>query len=244
MTRVSRVAFALAAGCLAAGALEFLRTLRALGNLGFVPSVDNVATFTSWTSAMVWSSIAVLASGALLTMAEPRSRAAAIAIIDAGVLTVILAARAWENIGGYLIPNDEIPFEPHPLPLGRWPAIYRHPWLIIGLVFLLAIAAAAYGGWRNRPTLFAVIAGVALTLIVVIAGGQFGFATVSFLRLRNWTSVVAVANLVAAALVIRRRRDVVLLVPLALLIAAAVFLAMAWEPMRGEIPPGNSIPWW
>jgi len=277
VTRASRIVFALAAGCTAAGAVEFLRTLRALGNLQFTPTADQPALFFAWTSAMLWSSLIVIASGALLMFAEARSKdvtpppgvpqasslrpvgggaqarclrytgpSSKVASVAAIVATIVLAARVWENVSGYLTPMEGIPFEEHPLPVERWPFVYHHPWPLIAGVVVAILLAVAYAGWRARPRLTSILIGVTLVLAVVILGGNIGFTLVSFLRLRNWSIVVALLDVVVAAFAVRTRRDVAVVIALLLVITASAEIALAWkamEPTSASLP-ANSIPRW
>jgi len=243
VTRASRIVFALAAGCTAAGAVEFLRTLRALGSLQFTPTADQPALFFAWTSAMLWSSLIVIASGALLLFAEVRSKVASVAAI---VATIVLAARVWENVSGYLTPMEGIPFEEHPLPVARWPFVYHHPWPLIAGVVIAILLAVGYAGWRARPQLAGILIGVTLVLAVVILGGNIGFTLVSFLRLRNWSLAVAALDVIVAAFAVRTRRDIAVVIALLVVITASAEIAVAWkamEPTSASLP-ANSIPRW
>jgi hypothetical protein len=160
--------------------------------------------------------------------------------------TLVLAARVWENLSGYLISNDAIAFEEHPLPFERWPLIYRHPWPLMTLLAIAMLAAIIYAGSRARPSLFAIVTRVFFVLTLVVAGGQIGFALVSFLRLRNWSLVVAALDTIVAALAVRTRRDIPIVVVLALVITAAIEMALAWQGMRpmSSTLPANAIPHW
>ena len=110
---------------------------------------------------------------------------------------------------------------------------------------VLALAACAYALWRTRPGAIAFTFGLLASLLIVYIGGQFGFAAMSFLRLRNLSAAVAAIDLVLVAQAVKRRRfDVVLLLVFLLLAASAWRLDRSWRAMFAELPHGIEMPAW
>ena len=110
---------------------------------------------------------------------------------------------------------------------------------------ILALAAVVYALWRIRPRAIAFALGVLLALGIVFAGGQLGFAAMSFLRLRNLSVVVALIDVVIVALAIYRRRfDLILFLAFLILIASAWRLDRSWRAMSIEMPHGIETPAW
>jgi hypothetical protein len=98
-------------------------------------------------------------------------------------------------------------------------------------------------GMRSRTIAFTF--GLLAALLAVYLGGQFGFAAMSFLRLRNLSALVAVIDLFLVALAMRQRRfDVVLLLAFLLLAASAWQLDRSWRSMLRELPHGIEMPAW
>ena len=150
-----------------------------------------------------------------------------------------------ENVNGYLIASDQSPEAgAPPLPSDRWPFVYRHGIAVLICGVVIALAAIAYALWRTRPRAIAFTFGLLLALLVVYLGGQFGFAAMSFLRLRNLAVAVAVIDVLLVALAIRRRVDIVLLLAFLLLAASAWRLDRSWRAMRRELPHGIEMPAW
>jgi hypothetical protein len=238
-----------AVGCAFAGLLELTRTLGAFGNLQFIPTEATEGMFVSWTWAMLAAPAAVIASAILIAaaVAHVRTHAALWSAVIGMVATLWLAARVWENVTGYLTTaSDSGPSaDALPLPPDRWPFVYRHGVSVLVCSVVLAICAIAYVLWRIRPRSITFALGILLALAVVFAGGQFGFAAVAFLRLRNLSVAVAAIDLAVAAVVLRRRRlDVVLLAALLMVAASAWRIDRSWRMMLPEMPHGIEFPQW
>jgi hypothetical protein len=235
----------LAIGCALAGLLEFTRTFGAFGNLQFVPTEATEASFVSWTWAMISAPVAVVASAVVVALSLARVRSILIAASASLIATLWFAARVLENANGYLIVSDNGPeADAPPLAIERWPLVYRHGIAVLVCGVIIALAAIAYALWRTRPRAIAFTFGLLFALLIVYLGGQFGFAAMSFLRLRNLAVAVAAIDLLLVALTFRRRRDVVLLLAFVLLIASAWRLDRSWRAMLRELPHGIEMPAW
>ncbi|MBV8547027.1 MAG: hypothetical protein JO088_19985 [Acidobacteria bacterium] len=234
-----------AIGCALAGLLEFTRTFGALGNLQFVPTVATEGSFVSWTWAMLSAPVAVVASSVIVALSLGRFRSTLIAASASLMATLWLAARVLENVNGYLIVSDNGPeADAPPLAADRWPFVYRHGIAVLVCGVVIALAAIAYALWRMRPRAIAFTFGLLAALLIVYFGGQFGFAAMSFLRLRNLAFVVAAIDLVLVALALRQRRDLLLLLAFVLLAASAWRLDRSWRAMLVELPHGIEMPAW
>jgi len=237
-----------AIGCAFAGLFEFTRTFGAFSNLQFTPTDATEPVFVSWTWAMLASPAVVIASSIVIALAlvhvrtRPALAAGAIGIIT----TIWMAARVWENVTGYLIPSDAgPPIEDVPLPPARWPIVYQHGIAVLIAGVVLCLAAIGYALWRTRPRAIAFAAGVLLALAIVFTGGQFGFAAMAFLRLRNLSVAVAVIDLAMVALMLRARRfDLLLLLCFLLAAASAWRLDQSWRTMLAQMPHGIETPAW
>jgi hypothetical protein len=234
----------LAIGCALAGVLEFTRTFGAFGNLQFIPTEATEASFVSWTWAMLSAPVAVIASSVIVALSLARFRSTLIITSASLIATLWLAARVLENVNGYLIAQQGIEASMPPLAADRWPFVYRHGIAVLICVVVAALAAIAYALWRTRPRAIAFTFGLLAALLIVYLGGQFGFAAMAFLRLRNLAVVVAVIDLALVALTFRRQRDVVLLLAFVLLIASAWRLDRSWRAMLRELPHGIEMPAW
>ncbi|HEV7424976.1 MAG TPA: hypothetical protein VGQ46_01315 [Thermoanaerobaculia bacterium] len=235
----------LAIGCAVAGVLEFTRTFGAFGNLQFIPTEATEGSFVSWTWAMLSAPAAVIASSIVIALSLARFRSILIAGSLSLIATLWLAARVLENVNGYLIGSDYGPeAEAHPLAPDRWPFVFRHGIAVLVCGVVIALAAIAYALWRTRPRAIAFTFGLLAAMLIVYLGGQFGFASMSFLRLRNVAVVVAVIDLVLIALSLRQRRDLVLILAFLLLAASAWRLDESWRAMVVELPHGMEIPAW
>ncbi len=238
----------LATGCAFAGLLEFTRTFNAFGNLQFIPTEATQRMFVAWTWAMLAAPVSVVASAILITIAvriRP-SRAIRISAVVALLATWWLAARVWENVTGYLVadPNGP-PAAASPLAPERWPLVYTHavPVLMCGL--FVALGGIGYALWRTRPRAVIFPVGLVVALAAVLAGGQFGFSAVAFLRLRNIGIAVAIADAILLALLVRRRSFDVILLPAFLVVAASAWqLTVSWLQMLPEMPHGIDFPAW
>ena len=229
-----------------AGLLEFTRTFGAFGNLQFIPTEATEGAFVSWTWAMISAPVAVVASSVVVALSLARVRPILITASVSLIATLWLAARVLENVNGYLIVSDQGPeADASPLASDRWPFVYRHGVAVLVCGVIVAIAAIAYALWRTRPRAIAFTFGLLAALIIVYAGGQFGFAAMSFLRLRNLSAAIVVMDLVAVALAVRNRRfNVVLLLAFLLLAASAWQLDRSWRAMLRELPHGIEMPAW
>lgn len=238
----------LAIGGAFAGLLELTRTFNAFGNLQFIPTDATVAVFANWTWAMLAGPAAVIASCIVIAtaVAVVRTRVALGAAIAGSIVTLWLAARVWENVTGYLVVADSAPaIDTTPLPPQQWPFVYQHGIAVLGGGVLLTLAATVYSIWRNRPRAIVFALGVVLALALVLAGGQFGFAAMSFLRLRNLSALAAALDIVIVLNVARSRRfDIVLLLAFLLLAASAWRLDRSWRAMLAELPHGIETPQW
>jgi hypothetical protein len=235
----------LAIGCAVAGLLEFTRTFGAFGNLQFIPTEATEGSFVSWTWAMLSAPVAVIASSSIVAVSLARFRSILITASLSLIATLWLAARVLENVNGYLIASDHGPdADAPPLAADRWPFVYRHGIAVLICGVVIALAAIAYTLWRTRPRAIAFTFGLLAALLVVYLGGQFGFAAMSFLRLRNLSAAVAAIDLVLVAFALRRRRDVVLVLAFLLLAASAWRLDRSWRAMVVELPHGIEIPAW
>ncbi|MCU1350444.1 MAG: hypothetical protein JWO56_3474 [Acidobacteria bacterium] len=236
----------LAIGCALAGLLEFTRTFGAFGNLQFIPTEATEASFVSWTWAMISAPVAVVASAVLAALSLDRARSILIASSVSLITTLWLAARVLENVNGYLTATDRGPdADAPPLTTDRWPFVYRHGIAVLVCGVLIALAAMAYALWRTKPRAIAFTFGLLAALLIVYLGGEFGFAAMAFLRLRNLSAVVAIIGLILIALTLRLRRfDVVLLLAFALLAASAWQLDRSWRAMLVELPHGIEMPGW
>ena len=232
----------LAIGCALAGLLEFTRTFGAFENLQFVPTEATERMFVSWTWAMLAAPVAVIASAIMIALSRTAIAARAVALIA----TLWLAGRVWENVTGYLIASDNGPaYEAAPLAPDRWPFVYRHGIAVLIIVVLFAFAAIAYALWRARPRAISFTLGLLVAMLVVYAGGQFGFASMSFLRLRNLSALVAAIDLILLGLALRSRRfDAILLIAFLLVAASAWRLDRSWRQMLPEMPRGIETPAW
>jgi hypothetical protein len=235
-----------AIGCALAGLLEFTRTFGAFGNLQFIPTEATEGSFVSWTWAMISAPVAVVASSVVVALSLARSRSILITASMSLIATLWFAARVLENVSGYLIVSDHGPeADAPPLAADRWPFVYRHGIAVLVCGVVIALAAIAFALWRTRPRAIAFTFGLLFALIVVYLGGQFGFAAMSFLRLRNLSAAVAVIDLLLIALAMRQRRfDVVLLLAFLLLAASAWQLDRSWRSMLRELPHGIEMPAW
>ena len=228
-----------------AGLLEFTRTFGAFGNLQFIPTESTEASFVSWTWAMISAPAAVVASSVIVALSLARVRSILITASIALIATLWLAARVLENVNGYLIASDQSPEAgTPPLPPDRWPFVYRHGIAVLICGVVIALAAIAYALWRTRPRAIAFTFGLLLALLVVYLGGQFGFAAMSFLRLRNLAAIVTMIDVVLVALAVRRRFDIVLILAFLLLAASAWRLDRSWRSMLRELPHGIEMPAW
>ncbi|HEV7570459.1 MAG TPA: hypothetical protein VGQ21_03080 [Thermoanaerobaculia bacterium] len=234
-----------AIGCALAGLLEFTRTFGAFGNLQFIPTEATEASFVSWTWAMISAPVAVVASSLIVALSLARFRSIFIAASLSLIATLWLAARVLENVNGYLIVSDNGPAaDAPPLAADRWPFVYRHGVAVLVCGVVIALAALAYALWRTRPRAIAFTFGLLAALLIVYLGGQFGFAAMSFLRLRNLTGAVAVIDLVIVALSFRQRRDLLLLLAFVILAASAWQLDRSWRSILAELPRGIETPAW
>ena len=109
---------------------------------------------------------------------------------------------------------------------------------------MIALVLIAYALWRTRPRAIAFTVGLLGALLLVYVGGQFGFAAMSFLRLRNLSAAVAAIDLVLLAFALRRRLDIVLILAFVLLAASAWQLDRSWRAMVRELPHGIETPSW
>ena len=235
----------LAIGCALAGLLEFTRTFGAFGNLQFIPTEATEASFVSWTWAMISAPVAVVASSVIVGLSLERVRSLLITASVSLMATLWFAARVLENVNGYLVAQQGVEASMPPLPADRWPFVYRHGVAVLICGIVIAIAAIAYALWRTRPRAIAFTFGLLAALLVVYLGGQFGFAAMSFLRLRNLSVAVAAIDLVLIALAVQRRRfDIVLLLAFVLLAASAWRLDRSWRAMLAELPHGIEMPTW
>jgi hypothetical protein len=236
----------LAIGCALAGLIEFTRTFGAFGNLQFIPTEATEASFVSWTWAMLSAPVAVLASSVIVALSLTRFRTIFITASASLIATLWLAARVLENVNGYLIASDQGPeADAPPLAADRWPFVYRHGVAVLICGVVIAIALIAYALWRTRPRAIAFTFGLLAALLIIYLGGQFGFAAMSFLRLRNLAVVVAAIDMVLVALAFRQRRfDIVLLLAFVLLAASAWRLDQSWRAMLAELPHGIEMPAW
>jgi hypothetical protein len=234
-----------AIGCALAGLLEFTRTFGAFGNLQFIPTEATEGSFVSWTWAMLAAPVAVIASSFIVALSLARVRSILITASVSLIATLWLAARVLENVNGYLVGSDQAAeASMPPLPLDRWPFVFRHGIAVLLCGVVIALAAIAYALWRTRPRAIAFTCGLLLALLVVYLGGQFGFAAMSFLRLRNVCVAVAVIDLVLVALAFRQRRDLLLVLAFLLLAASAWRLDRSWRAMLRELPHGIEMPAW
>jgi hypothetical protein len=235
----------LAIGCALAGLLELTRTFGAFGNLRFSPTEATVASFESWTSAMLAAPVAVIASAVVVALSLARVRSILITSSVSLIATLWLAARVLENVNGYLIPSDVGPaYEATPLAPERWPFVFRHGIAVLVCGVVIALAAIGYALWRTRPRAIAFTFGLLLALLIVYLGGQFGFAAMSFLRLRNLSLIVATIDLILVVLSFRQRRDLLLLLAFVLFAASAWRLDRSWRTMLRELPHGIEMPAW
>lgn len=235
-----------AIGCALAGLLEFTRTFGAFGNLQFIPTEATEGSFVSWTWAMLSAPAAVVASAVVVALSLARFRSILITASASLLATLWYAARVLENVNGYLIASDHGPeADAPPLAVDRWPFVYRHGIAVLMCGVVIAIAAIAYTLWRTRPRAMAFTFGLLFALLIVYLGGQFGFASMSFLRLRNLAAVVAVIDLILVGFALRHRRfDVVLLLAFLLLATSAWRLDRSWRAMVVELPHGIEMPAW
>jgi hypothetical protein len=235
----------LAVGCALAGLLEFTRTFGAFGNLQFIPTEATEASFVSWTWAMLSAPVAVIASSVIVALSLARFRSILITASASLIATLWLAARVLENVNGYLVAQQETEASMPPLPPDHWPFVYRHGIAVLVCGVVIALATIAYALWRTRPRAIGFTFGLLASLLIVYLGGQFGFAAMSFLRLRNLASVVAAIDLVLVAQALRQRRfDVVVLLAFLLLAASAWRLDRSWRAMLRELPHGIEMPAW
>jgi hypothetical protein len=233
-----------AIGCALAGLLEFTRTFGAFGNLQFIPTEATEASFVSWTWAMISAPVAVVASAVIVALSLARVRSILITASASLIATLWLAARVLENVNGYLVAQQGIEASMPPLAADRWPFVYRHGVAVLICGVVVALAAIAYALWRTRPRAIAFTFGLLIALLVVYLGGQFGFAAMSFLRLRNLSAVVAVIDLILVAIAMRQRRDLLLVLAFLLLAASAWRLDRSWRAMFRELPHGIEMPAW
>jgi hypothetical protein len=234
----------LALGCALAGLLEFTRTFGAFGNLQFIPTEATEASFSSWTWAMISAPVAVVASSVVVALSLARFRSIFITASASLIATLWLAARVWENVNGYLIAQQGVEASMPPLAAERWPFVYRHGIAVLLCGVVIALAAIAYALWRTRPRAIAFTFGLLAALLIVYLGGQFGFAAMAFLRLRNLSVAVAVIDLLLVALAVRRRVDVIIVLVFLLLAASAWRLDRSWRAMLAELPHGIEMPAW
>jgi len=235
-----------AIGCALAGLLEFTRTFGAFGNLQFIPTEATEGSFVSWTWAMISAPVAVVASSIVVALSLARFRSILITASVSLIATLWLAARVLENANGYLIASDHGPeADAPPLAGDRWPFVYRHGIAVLVCGVVIALGVIAYALWRTRPRAIALTIGLLAALLIVYLGGQFGFAAMSFLRLRNLAGAVAVIDLLLVALALKHRRfDVILLLAFILLAASAWQLDRSWRAMLRELPHGIEMPAW
>jgi hypothetical protein len=234
----------LAIGCALAGLLEFTRTFGAFGNLQFIPTEATEASFVNWTWAMISAPVAVIASSIVVALSVARFRSVLIAASASLFATLWLAARVLENVNGYLVAEQGAEASMPPLAADRWPFVYRHGIAVLVCGVVITIAAIAYALWRTRPRAIAFTFGLLASLLVVYLGGQFGFAAMAFLRLRNLSAAVAVLDLIFVALTLRKRRDLLLLLAFVLLAASAWRIDRSWRAMLRELPHGIEMPAW
>jgi hypothetical protein len=234
----------LAIGCALAGLLEFTRTFGAFGNLQFIPTEATEGSFVSWTWAMLSAPLAVIASSVIVALSLARVRSILIVASVSLIATLWLAARVLENVNGYLVAQQDTEASMPPLAADRWPFVYRHGVAVLLCFVAIAFAAIAYALWRTRPRAIAFTVGLLASLLIVYLGGQFGFAAMSFLRLRNLSAAVAVIDLVLVALALRQRRALVVVLAFVLLVASAWRLDRSWRAMVVELPHGIEIPAW
>jgi hypothetical protein len=235
----------LAIGCALAGLLEFMRTFGAFGNLQFIPTEATEASFVSWTWAMLSAPVAVIASAVIVALSLARYRSILITASASLIATLWLAARVLENVNGYLVAQQGIEASMPPLAADRWPLVYRHGIAVLLCGVVIALAAIAYALWRTRPRAIGFTFGLLAALLIVYLGGQFGFAAMAFLRLRNLSAAVAVIDLVLVAVALRRRRfDIIILLAFLLLAASAWRLDRSWRAMLAELPHGIEMPAW
>jgi hypothetical protein len=234
----------LAIGCALAGLLEFTRTFGAFGNLQFIPTEATEASFVSWTWAMLSAPVAVIASSVVAALSLNRSRSILITASASLIATLWLAARVLENVNGYLVAQQETEASMPPLPPDHWPFVYRHGIAVLVCGVVIALAAIAYALWRTRPRAIAFTFGLLFALMIVYLGGQFGFAAMSFLRLRNLAVMVGGIDLLLVAFALRQRRDLVLLLAFVILAASAWRLDRSWRAMLTELPHGIDLPAW
>ena len=235
-----------AIGCAMAGLLEFTRTFGAFANLRFLPTEATEASFVSWTWAMLAAPVAVIASSIIVASSLARCRSILTTASISLIATLWFAARVLENVNGYLIASDEVPSEAGapPLPPDHWPFVYRHGIAVLVCGVMIVLAAIAYAFWRTRPRAIAFTFGLLAALLIVYLGGQFGFAAMSFLRLRNLAAIVTMIDVVLVALAVRRRFDIVLILAFLLLAASAWRLDRSWRSMLRELPHGIEMPAW
>jgi len=234
----------LAIGCAVAGLLEFTRTFTAFGNLQFIPTEATEGSFVSWTWAMLSAPAAVIASSIVVALSLARFRSILISASVALLATLWFAARVLENVSGYLIVQQDVEASMPPLPADRWPFVYRHGIAVLVCGVVIALVAIGYALWRTRPRAIAFTFGLLAALVIVYLGGQFGFAAMSFLRLRNLSAAVAAIDLVLIAIAFKRRFDVVLLLAFLLLATSAWRLDRSWRAMLREVPHGIEMPAW
>jgi len=235
----------LAIGCALAGLLEFTRTFGAFSNLQFIPTEATEGSFVSWTWAMISAPVAVVASSVIVALSLARFRSTFITASASLIATLWLAARVLENVNGYLIAQQGIEASMPPLAAHRWPFVYRHGIAVLICGVVIALAAIAYALWRTRPRAIAFTFGLLSAPLIVYLGGQFGFAAMAFLRLRNLAVVVAAIDLLLVALAFRQRRfDIVVLLAFLLLVASAWRLDRSWRAMLAELPHGIEMPAW
>ena len=206
----------LAIGCALAGLLEFTRTFGAFGNLQFIPTEATEASFVSWTWAMLSAPVAVFASSVIVALSLARFRSTLITASASMIATLWLAARVLENVNGYLVAQQNTEASMPPLAAERWPFVYRHGIAVLLCFVVIALAAIAYALWRTRPGAIAFTFGLLASLLIVYIGGQFGFAAMSFLRLRNLSAPVPASALVLDAQAGHRRRSAACLLPVSL----------------------------
>jgi hypothetical protein len=233
-----------AIGCAFAGLLELTRTFGAFGNLQFIPTEATEGSFVSWTWAMLSAPAAVIASSVVAALSLARFRSILITASVALIATLWFAARVLENVNGYLVAQQGVEASMPPLPADRWPFVYRHGVAVLVCCVVVALVAIAYALWRTRPRAIAFTFGLLAALLIVYLGGQFGFAAMSFLRLRNLAAAVAAIDLVLIAISFRRRFDVVLLLAFLLLATSAWRLDRSWRAMLRELPHGIEMPAW
>lgn len=254
---LASLVLAASVGAALAALIEWWQTFAAFGRLPFPVTIESLAMVKAWTIAMTVAPLAVLASALLLAVSNV-GRASARHVpasarhdgMRAGlkpglhpvavVATIILAARVWENVTGYLAPpNANANIE-------GTPTTFTHASpFVFAAVTIIAIAIAIFALSRTRPRLATLFIGAIAAIILIVAAGHLGFAPVAFLRLRNWTFVVALFDALA---VVRwrkpEREDYVAWGLLAVVIACAVLNATAWQTMRISFPADVPIPAW